>query len=68
MVSITATVHLLKGCERRLLKGHRWIFSNEIAGGLKDLSPGWVQVVSAKGLELGIGYDPYKQQKGRSFY
>ncbi|MEN6473138.1 MAG: class I SAM-dependent rRNA methyltransferase [Syntrophaceae bacterium] len=56
MVSITATVHLLKGCERRLLKGHRWIFSNEIAGGLKDLSPGWVQVVSAKGLELGIGY------------
>ena len=56
MVSITATVHLLPGCERRLLKGHRWIFSNEIAGGLKELTPGWVKVVSAKGALLGIGY------------
>ena len=56
MVSITATIDLLKGCEHRLLKGHRWIFSNEIAGGLKELTPGWVKVVSAKGVELGIGY------------
>lgn len=56
MVPISATVSLIKGCERRLLKGHRWIFSNEIAGGLRDLAPGWVKVVSSKGTDLGIGY------------
>jgi len=56
MGPISATVHLLKGCERRLLKGHRWIFSNEIAGGLKELTPGWVRVLSAKGVLLGTGY------------
>lgn len=56
MGPISATVHLLKGCERRLLKGHRWIFSNEIAGGLKELTPGWVRVLSAKGALLGTGY------------
>jgi len=56
MVTISASVHLLKGHEHRLLKGHRWVFSNEIAGGLKGLTPGWVRVVSAKGSLLGTGY------------
>ena len=56
MDMITETVWLLPGCERRLLKGHKWIFSNEIAGSLSELQPGWVKVVSSKGAALGIGY------------
>ncbi len=56
MDMITETVRLLPGCERRLLKGHKWIFSNEIAGALNELQPGWVKVVSSKGAALGIGY------------
>jgi 23S rRNA (cytosine1962-C5)-methyltransferase len=56
MDMITETVRLLPGCERRLLKGHKWIFSNEIAGSLNELQPGWVKVVSSKGVALGIGY------------
>lgn len=53
---ITEMVRLLPGCERRLLKGHKWIFSNEIAGSLNELQPGWVKVVSSNGAALGIGY------------
>lgn len=56
MDMITETVQLLPGCERRLLKGHKWIFSNEIAGSPNELQPGWVKVVSSKGVALGIGY------------
>lgn len=50
------TVRLNPGSERRILMGHRWIFSNEIAGSLKHLSPGWVTVMSAKDIALGSGY------------
>lgn len=46
-----------RSCERRLLQGHRWVFSNEVESTLKAFSPGeWVQVVSASGLRWGTGY------------
>ncbi|MCL5406278.1 MAG: class I SAM-dependent rRNA methyltransferase [Deltaproteobacteria bacterium] len=51
----TLTLH--PGRERRILKGHRWVFGNEAADPLHDFEPGsWVEVVSAKGAPLGIGY------------
>ncbi len=51
------TVHLKPGKERRILKGHRWIFSNEIADSLANFEPGhWVKVFTAKGTYLGSGY------------
>ncbi len=51
----TLTLH--PGRERRILKGHRWVFSNEAADTLHDFEPGsWVEVVSAKGAPLGVGY------------
>jgi len=51
----TLTLHL--GRERRILRGHRWVFSNEIADPVHDFEPGsWVEVLTAKGLSLGAGY------------
>ncbi len=51
----TLTLH--PGRERRILKGHRWVFSNEIADPIHDFEPGsWVEVLTAKGLPLGVGY------------
>jgi len=51
------TLLLKPGAEKRILKGHRWIFSNEISSPLKDFSPGsWVEVQSARGSSLGSGY------------
>jgi 23S rRNA (cytosine1962-C5)-methyltransferase len=48
---------LRPGAEKRLLQGHRWVFSNEIADGLKECEPGsWVQVFASKGVPLGSGY------------
>lgn len=45
------------GRERRILQGHRWVFSNEIADPIHDFEPGsWVEVLTAKGLSLGSGY------------
>jgi len=50
-------LHLWPGREKRLLRGHRWVFSNEIAEALSDYEPGeWVSVFSAKGASLGSGY------------
>ncbi|HAA04431.1 MAG TPA: rRNA large subunit methyltransferase I [Syntrophobacteraceae bacterium] len=50
-------ITLRPGAERRLLQGHCWIFSNEIADGLKETEPGsWVQVYNNKGTALGSGY------------
>lgn len=49
-------IHLHPGRERRILRGHRWVFSNEIAGSLAGLEPGsWVEVVSSRGVVLGSG-------------
>lgn len=46
-----------RSCERRLLQGHRWVFSNEVESPLKNFSPGqWVQVVSVSGHRWGTGY------------
>jgi 23S rRNA (cytosine1962-C5)-methyltransferase len=51
----TLTLH--PGRERRILRGHRWVFANEVADRLHDFEPGsWVEVVSAKGVNLGAGY------------
>ena len=51
----TLTLH--PGSERRILKGHRWVFSNEIAGPIHDFEPGnWVEVLTSKGVSLGVGY------------
>ena len=51
----TLTLH--PGRERRILKGHRWVFANEVADPLHDFEPGsWVEVVSARGAPLGVGY------------
>jgi 23S rRNA (cytosine1962-C5)-methyltransferase len=48
---------LLAGRERRLLLGHRWVFSNELSGNTSALEPGsWVSVHSSKGVCLGSGY------------
>ncbi len=51
------TLYLQPGREKRILQGHRWIFSNEIAGRPADYQPGsWVQVYSGKKVPLGVGY------------
>src|SRR5512147_1513710 len=51
------TLKLQPGAERRLLQGHRWVFSNEIADDLKECEPGsWVRVVTSKDVPLGSGY------------
>ena len=50
-------LHLQPGRERRILQGHRWIFSNEISEKLTDYTPGdWVEVFTGKGVPLGVGY------------
>jgi len=51
------SLHLKPGEERRILRGHRWIFSNEIADPFSEFEPGsWVKVFTAKGIYLGSGY------------
>ncbi|MGA2404021.1 MAG: class I SAM-dependent rRNA methyltransferase [Syntrophobacteraceae bacterium] len=51
------TLSLHPGRERRILQGHRWVFSNEIADPIHDFEPGsWVEVLTAKGFSLGAGY------------
>ncbi len=48
---------LLPGREKRLLQGHRWVFSNEISDNPSAFEPGsWVTVYSSKGVCLGSGY------------
>jgi 23S rRNA (cytosine1962-C5)-methyltransferase len=50
-------LRLHPGREKRILLGHRWVFSNEIADSLSNYEPGsWVEVYSAKGVLLGSGY------------
>jgi len=50
-------LYLKPGEEKRILKGHRWVFSNEIASSLSEYEAGsWVQVYSAKKTLLGSGY------------
>ncbi len=42
---------------KRLLAGHLWVFSNEIASRLKDYTPGEiVHLQDMKGRSLGVGY------------
>ncbi|MBI3328343.1 MAG: class I SAM-dependent rRNA methyltransferase [Nitrospinae bacterium] len=52
-----ATVHLHKDHEKRLLLGHLWVFSNEIANDLSTYEPGsLVDVYSHGGTFIGRGY------------
>ena len=53
MIAIT----LKKSAERRILAGHLWIFSNDIASPLKQHSPGdCVMVETSFGKPIAIGY------------
>jgi 23S rRNA (cytosine1962-C5)-methyltransferase len=50
-------IRLRPGAEKRLIQGHCWVFSNEVADGLKECEPGsWVKVFSSKGTAMGSGY------------
>ncbi|MEM5788350.1 MAG: class I SAM-dependent rRNA methyltransferase [Syntrophobacteraceae bacterium] len=50
-------LYLHPGRDRRILQGHRWVFSNEVASPLSGFEPGsWVEVYSSKGVLLGSGY------------
>jgi len=52
-----APIHLHKNHERRLLLGHPWVFSNEIASDVKAYEPGsLVDVYAYGGTFLGRGY------------
>jgi len=56
---IVPTLRLKPGEERRLLNGHRWVFSNEIAriDGPADIAPGsLVTVVAGTGRHLGYAH------------
>jgi 23S rRNA (cytosine1962-C5)-methyltransferase len=52
-----APLHLHTGHERRLLLGHPWVFSNEIASDLRQYEPGSiVDVYTHGGTFVGRGY------------
>ena len=52
-----APLHIHKGHERRLLLGHPWVFSNEIASDLATYEPGsLVDVYTHGGTLVGRGY------------
>src|SRR5512135_2863585 len=51
------TVHLKPKEERRILRGHPWVFSNELQKIPKDCSPGdIVDVLDSSGGFVGRGY------------
>jgi 23S rRNA (cytosine1962-C5)-methyltransferase len=55
-ISHRPPVKLRKGEERRLLKGHPWVFSNEVESDLRVHAPGdVVDVVDARGHWMGRG-------------
>ena len=57
MQSDLKSVYLLPGREKRLLQGHRWVFSNELASHPSEFEPGsWVSVYTSKGVCFGSGY------------
>jgi 23S rRNA (cytosine1962-C5)-methyltransferase len=49
-------IHINPGEERRIRRGHLWVYSNEIADNLKDYNPGEpVTVLDSKNRPLGSG-------------
>jgi 23S rRNA (cytosine1962-C5)-methyltransferase len=57
MSQAATPLHIHKGHERRLLLGHPWVFSNEIASDLRQFEPGsLVDVYSHGGTFIGRGY------------
>ncbi len=60
LFSAARLVQLRKGCERRVLQGHAWVFSNEIAPGTANppgLVPGEpVRLVDYRGKFLAVAY------------
>jgi 23S rRNA (cytosine1962-C5)-methyltransferase len=56
-VSALAEVRLKRGHERRVRRGHPWVFSNELEYEASDHVPGDpVRVLDSKGRLVGIGY------------
>jgi 23S rRNA (cytosine1962-C5)-methyltransferase len=52
-----APLHIRTGHERRLMLGHPWVFSNEIASDLREYEPGsLVDVYTHGGTFVGRGY------------
>lgn len=50
-------IEIRRGHERRALRGHPWIFSNELAPGATDFEPGQlVRVFGSKDRFIGVGY------------
>jgi 23S rRNA (cytosine1962-C5)-methyltransferase len=50
-------LHMRPKGDKRVLRGHRWVFSNEVAGDLARWTPGeWTEVYTSKGAYLGSGY------------
>lgn len=50
-------VDIKKGHERRILRGHPWVFSNELAASSTSFEPGQlVRVYVEKGRFVGVGY------------
>ncbi len=60
-------LHLRPGHERRIRRGHPWVFSNEIQSPNNDINPGeTVELLTATGEYLGTGYyNPHSLIAGR---
>ncbi|MGE4545581.1 MAG: class I SAM-dependent rRNA methyltransferase [Pedobacter sp.] len=60
-------LHLRPGHDRRIRRGHPWVFSNEIQSPDKDIKPGeTIEILSAAGEYLGTGYyNPHSLIAGR---
>lgn len=50
-------LHIRPGHDRRIRRGHPWVFSNEIQAPINDIKPGeTVEILTATGEYLGTGY------------
>lgn len=60
-------LHLRPGHDRRIRRGHPWVFSNEIQTPCNDIKPGeTIEILTATGEYLGTGYyNPHSLIAGR---
>ena len=60
-------LHIRAGHDRRIRRGHPWVFSNEIQTPNNDINPGeTVEILTATGEYLGTGYyNPHSLIAGR---
>ena len=63
-----ATIHLHKDHERRLLLGHPWVFSNEVAGDLRQYEPGSLVDVGVRVVDFVEGDDDGEFLVGEGVY